>query len=160
MSLVAIIINVAALTCLVIAFIRDRTRAKQSLAIAARSFIRILPATLAIVILVGLLLGFVPPTLISRIVGQKAGFTGIIIPVVVGAVLYVPSIIAFPLAGSLIKEGASVAAVAAFITTLTMVGIVTLPLEIRVLGKRFALLRNGISLLLAIIIALLMELIL
>jgi len=37
-----------------------------------------------------------------------------------------------------------------------MIGVVTLPLEIKELGKRIALLRNGISFIVAIIIALIM----
>jgi len=37
-----------------------------------------------------------------------------------------------------------------------MIGIVTLPLEIKELGKKVALLRNGISFVFAIIIALIM----
>ena len=45
---------------------------------------------------------------------------------------------------------------ATFITTLTMIGMVTLPLEIKKLGKKFALLRNGLSFIIAIIIALIM----
>jgi len=85
---------------------------------------------------------------------------GILIVAAVGAVLYIPSIVAFPLAGSLVKSGASVGAVAAFITTLTMVGLVTLPLEVELLGKRLALSRNAMSLVLAVAIALIMGLIL
>ena len=50
----------------------------------------------------------------------------------------------------------AVTAVAAFVTTLTMIGTVTLPLEARELGRRFALLRNGLSFVLAIIVALIM----
>ena len=70
--------------------------------------------------------------------------------------MHIPSLIAFPLAASLLKGGASITAAAAFITTLTMIGTVTLPLEIKELGKKVALLRNGISFIMAIIIALIM----
>ena len=56
--------------------------------------------------------------------------------------------------------GAGVTAMAAFITTLTMIGFVFLPLEIKELGRKFALLRNGLSFIVALIIALLMGLIL
>ena len=48
----------------------------------------------------------------------------------------------------------------AFITTLTMIGVVTLPLEIKELGKKMALLRNGLSFIIAIVIALIMGVIL
>lgn len=74
--------------------------------------------------------------------------------------MHIPSLIAFPLAASLLKNGASITAVAAFITTLTMIGTITLPLEIKELGKKVALLRNGLSFIVAIVIALIMGVIL
>lgn len=159
-SLPAVLINVLAIGCLAVAFFRDRTRCLHALAIAARSFLKILPMALAVVVLVGLLLGFVPEGLISRTIGRGSGLIGILIAAAVGAVLYIPSIVAFPLAGSLVNHGASVGAVAAFITALTMVGLVTLSLEVELLGKGLALSRNAMSLVLAVAIALIMGLIL
>lgn len=160
MGLPVIFINALALGCLAVSFFRDRTRSLHALAIAARSFLKILPMAFIVVIFVGLLLGFVPERLISRTIGRGSGLVGILVVAAVGAVLYIPSIVAFPLAGSLVKSGASVAAVAAFITTLTMVGLVTLPLEVELLGKRLALSRNAMSLVLAVAIALIMGMIL
>jgi hypothetical protein len=45
--------------------------------------------------------------------------------------------------------------IAVFITTLTMVGFMTLPMEISIMGKRFTLLRNVLSIIAALIIGLL-----
>ncbi len=128
----------------------------MALVIALRSFVRILPMVVAIVIFIGLLLGFVPKSVISEIVGEQAGFKGILVVAILGAILHIPSLISFPLASSLLESGASVTAVAVFITTLTMIGVVTLPLEIRELGKKIALLRNGMSFVIAIVIGLIM----
>lgn len=46
---------------------------------------------------------------------------------------------------------------AAFITSLTMIGLVTLPLEARMLGRRFTAARNLAGLGAALIVALLVE---
>ena len=73
-----------------------------------------------------------------------------------GAIMHIPSLLSFPLAASLLEDGAAVASVVVFITTLTMIGIVTLPLEIKYMGKKFTLLRNGISFVFAIFVALIM----
>ncbi len=156
MNITVIIINVIAVTGLLIAFIKDRKKATRSLKIAGKSFIKILPMVLIIIVFIGLLLGFVPPSQISRFVGEQSGIGGVLLIGVAGALMYIPALLAFPLAASLLESGASVTAVAAFITTLTMVGIITLPLEIKELGKKMALLRNGISFVIAIIIALIM----
>ena len=156
MDVATLVINIFALGCLVFAFIKDRTKARMALMIALKSFIRIFPTVVAIVIFIGLLLGFVPKSTISKVVGEQAGFRGILVVAILGAILYIPSLISFPLASSLLKSGASVTAVAVFITTLTMIGVVTLPLEIRELGKKMAILRNGMSFLIAIVIGLVM----
>jgi len=160
MNETALFINLLALACLILGFMKDREKAKLSLRIAAKSFVRILPMMLAIILIIGLMSGFVPPKTISRVVGRDAGFLGVLTVALLGAVLQIPSLIAFPLAASLLKMGASLTSVAVFITTLTMIGFVMLPLEIRILGKRFALLRNALSFIIAILIGLLIGVIL
>ena len=97
-----------------------------------------------------------PPEQISGFIGEQSGIIGILLVGAVGALMHIPALLSFPLAASLLENGASVSAVAAFITTLTMIGTVTLPLEIKELGKRIAFLRNGLSFIIAIIIALIM----
>ncbi len=156
MNITPIVINVIAVAGLLIAFIKDRKKATRSLKIAKKSFIKILPMVIIIIVFIGLLLGFVPPSQISRFVGEQSGIGGVLLVGVVGALMYIPALLSFPLAASLLESGGSITAVAAFITTLTMVGIITLPLEINELGKKMALLRNGISFVIAIIIALFM----
>jgi uncharacterized membrane protein YraQ (UPF0718 family) len=156
MSNTAIIINAIAFAALLGSFIKDRDKTKKSLVIAAKSFVKILPIVFSIIILIGLLLGFVPPEKISKFIGEQAGFVGVVAVAILGAIMHIPALISFPLAASLLKSGASITSVAAFITTLTMIGVVTLHLEIKVLGKKFALLRNGLAFIFAIIIALIM----
>ena len=154
MNLTPVFINIFAIGCLFLSFVKDKQKTKQGIKIAVKTFIKIIPTILLIVILVGLLLGFVPNAVISKFMGDKSGIGGTMVAALFGAIIYIPSIVAFPLAASFLKAGASITAVATFITTLTMIGIVTLPLEIKELGKKIAFLRNGISILLAILIGL------
>ena len=156
MNFTAIVINIIAVAGLLIAFVKDREKAIKSLKMAGKSFLRMLPMVFVIIIIIGLFLGFIPPDKISKFVGEQSGVIGVLLVGAVGAVLHIPALLSFPLASSLLEEGASVSAVAAFITTLTMIGTVTLPLEIKELGKKMAILRNGISFVIAIIIALIM----
>jgi len=156
MNCTALIINIMAIFGLLIAFAKDKDKAIQSLKIAGKSFIRMLPMIFIIIIIIGLLLGFVPPEQISRFIGEQSGIKGVLLVGVVGALMHIPALLSFPLAASLLYNGASISAVAAFITTLTMIGTITLPLEIKELGKKMAILRNGLSFVIAIIIALVM----
>ncbi len=160
MSTTAIFINLFALGCLAFALVKDRDKTRQSLRVAVKSFIRILPTVLIIIVVIGLLLAFVTTDQISRFIGGQSGFGGLLAITAAGAVLHIPALLSFPLAASLLQSGAGVAAVAAFITSLTMIGVVTLPLEIKELGKKMAFLRNGLSFIIAIAIALIMGVIL
>jgi len=160
MNVTAVIINGIAVIGILIAFIKNKEKAIESLKMAGKSFIKMLPMVFIIIIAIGLLLGFVPPEQISRFVGDQSGAGGILLVGIVGAIMHIPALLSFPLAASILENGASVTAVAAFITTLTMIGMITLPLEIKILGKKMALLRNGISFVIAILIAFIMGMIL
>ena len=156
MNSTVVFINIFAVCCLIVSFFKDSAKTKQSLLVAVKSFLRVLPTVLIIIIFIGFLLGFVPPSEISEIIGKQSGFGGVLLVALLGALSHIPALISFPLAASLLESGASITALAVFITTLTMIGMVTLPLEIKELGKKMALLRNGMSFIIAIIIALIM----
>lgn len=160
MNATVLLVNGLAAIGLLAAAATDGERAVRSVRRGLFAFVRILPIVLVIVVIIGLFLGFVPPETIQRVVGGQTGRLGILLTAVIGSVLHIPSIVAFPLAASFLELGASITITAVFITTLTVIGVVTLPLEIRVLGWRFALLRNGASLVGALIVGVLMGLIL
>ncbi len=139
----------------------DLEKTKRAFVAGARALRAILPDLLIITALLGLLLGvIVPPEAIEAYLGEGAGFTGTLFAAVFGAITLIPNIIAMPLAGSLLRSGAAVMTVAAFITTLTMVGTITFPLEKETLGLRFAIYRNILSFLSALAIAALMGVVL
>ena len=148
------------LSALGVLAVRDRAKARQAVRVAIKSFFGILPSMLAIVGLIGLLLGLVPPQVIGTYLGEGAGGWATVAAALIGAVMFIPSLVAFPLAASLLRAGASVATIAAFLTTLVMVGTVTLPLEIKHLGKKMAFGRNLLSLLFALVIAVVMGMVL
>ena len=140
--------------------LRDRTKAKQAVKIAVKSFFGILPIMLAFIGLIGLLLGLVSPEVIVHYLGQGAGWCATLTAFVLGVVLYIASLVSIPLAASLLRAGASMTTVAAFITGLLMVNTLTLPLEIKHLGKKMALSRNLLNLVFAFVIAIVIGMVL
>lgn len=160
MSVTAIVINSFVAVMLVASALSDRKKTILALKVAWNASRRLVPSVLAVILVIGLFLGFLPPDWISKTLGSQGGILGVLIAAFLGSILFIPAILAFPLGASLLESGASIMAVAAFITTLTMVGFVFIPVEIKELGKKFTLLRNGLSLIAAIIIAVLMGLIL
>ncbi|MDD3702586.1 MAG: hypothetical protein PHC55_13255, partial [Bacteroidales bacterium] len=83
-------------------------------------------------------------------------FISTIVSALAGSITLIPAFVAFPLVGSLVDAGASIIPAVAFLTTLTMVGLVTFPLEKREFGLKFATIRNIFSFVFAIMIALAM----
>jgi len=132
-----------------ISFLKDRKKTILSLKKAWKIFFNILPQFIAILLIVGLLLALITPETIQRIIGAESGFFGMLITSLLGAVTLVPVLIAFPIAAELLNNGAGITQIAVFISTLTMVGLITLPMEIKYLGKKVAISRNLLAYLLA-----------
>jgi len=121
---------------------------------AARQLVNLLPILIGVVLLIGLFNVFVSEELLTSI------FSGNIVldtlwGACFGSILAGNPINSYVIGGELLKYGVSLFAVTAFIVTWVTVGLVQLPAEIAAFGKRFALLRNGLSFLFAIPIALL-----
>ncbi len=146
--------------CLIASLIKSKEKSQKAFRVAGKALLKTAPSLLTVLGIVGLTLGILTPETISTMVGAEAGFTATIVAAILGAVTLIPSLVAFPLAGSLLRSGATVMTISAFITTLVMVGIVTAPMEIKTLGKKFTLLRNGLGFLAALIIAGMMGMIL
>ena len=125
-----------------ISFVKDKEKTALSLKRAWKMFVNVLPQFVAILLLVGLLLAVVTPETIQRIIGADSGLLGMFITSLFGAITLVPVLIAFPVAAELLNNGAGITQIVVFISTLTMVGFVTLPMEIKYLGKKAAILRN------------------
>jgi uncharacterized membrane protein YraQ (UPF0718 family) len=137
----------------IVSFIADRKKTLQGIKIGLKKFRKILPDYLKILIFVAVIL-FFSESLIAEYLGQDNTFLGMVIGLILGSVTIMPGFIAYPLAGVLVEKGVLYMIVAAFVTTLMMVGLLTYPLEKEYLGVRATLLRNGGSFLIAVIISL------
>jgi len=144
---------------LAVSLIADRRKTRAGLLFGARMFLKILPALVLMVAAVGMILSALHPRFLESLFGGS-GVLPFLVGLAVGAVALIPGFIAFPMAGLLRTHGISIAVLAAFVTSLLMVGVVTLPLESRFFGKKAALWRNGLSLIAAAIVALAMSLVL
>jgi len=135
-------------------FLRDRQKTKRALRKAWKSFENILPQLLCVMLLVGAALAVLNRDTVSRYLGAQSGALGLAIAAALGSITLIPGFVAFPLAASLLSAGAGFGQITMFVTTLMMVGVVTLPMEIKYFGRRAALLRNLFALLYAVVISL------
>ena len=121
---------------------RDREKAKRAILKGAKAFESILPQLVTVLLAVAAVLAVFNPEIVSRVIGERSGFFGILAASVVGGIALIPGFGAFPAAAELLRSGAGTMQIAAFVSSLMMVGVVTLPMEIRYFGRRAAIARN------------------
>ena len=136
-----------------ISFIVNREKTLKAVKIAARRFVTILPAFLTMLILVSIVLFLVPDTVISDYLGSNNKFVGVLFASFIGSITLMLGFIAFPLCGILLKKGVLYMVLAAFTTTLMMVGVLTYPIEKEYFGIKVTIIRNTISFFIALVVA-------
>lgn len=127
---------------LIWSFSLNRQKTYMALKKSWMAFFNILPAFIAVILLVGIMLAFLSPEVISELIGESSGFPGVILASLVGSITLIPGFIAFPTASLLLGSGAGLTQIAAFISSLMMVGVMTMPVEIQYFGRKASLMRN------------------
>lgn len=152
------ILTIIAVIAIIASLIADLRKTWEGINKGLMMFVKILPAILSVLILVSIFLYLLPNEIIVEYLGEDAGLTGYVFAAIAGSIALIPGFIAYPLAGILVKTGVSYPVIAVFITTLMMVGILTLPVEIKYFGIRVSLLRNTLYFLGALIVGFLIGL--
>ena len=147
---------VIAILALSVSLLKSKEKTILALKKAWKSFENILPQFLSILIIIGILLTVLSPEQISKLLGKESGWYGVLIAAAIGSVTLVPGFIAFPLAAALLKSGAGYMQIAAFMSALMMVGIVTIPVEVEYFGKKGAAVRNTAAFVFSLIVAFVM----
>jgi uncharacterized membrane protein YraQ (UPF0718 family) len=148
------------ITCisLIVSFLFNRKKTMAGVKMGLRMFLNMLPPFITVLVFVAIVLAFLPKETLASLLGEGSGVFGFAIAAIIGSITLIPGFVAFPLSAVLLKSGVSYAVVSVFITTLMMVGVVTLPLEKKYFGWRVAIMRNSLSFVGAIVIGILMSL--
>ncbi|MFW5648165.1 MAG: permease, partial [Candidatus Alkaliphilus sp. MAG34] len=113
----------------IISIIKDKEKTINSMKRSKKMMGSMMGQIVGILFLIGLILTFVPPELIRDYLGGSNTILSAILAAVLGSVTLIPAFVAFPLVGSIVDMGASIMPAVAFLTTLTMVGLVTLKIK-------------------------------
>ena len=152
------LIYIAAGAALLVSFFADRRKTLKALRIALKKMLSIAPAFALMLVMVSIILYLIPEDTILRYLGENNSCEGIGIAAALGSVTMMPGFVAFPLCGILAGKGVPYSVIAAFSTTLMLVGVISFPVEQKYLGTRTALLRNlvclGAALIISIVIGL------
>jgi len=125
---------------------------KNSVLKSSRSLGNSIPVLAGVVLLVGLANTLVPKSIYTKIF-SKNFLLDSVIGSGLGSILAGNPITSYVLGGEFLKEGISLVAVTSFLVAWVTVGLVQLPAESFLLGKRFAILRNAISFIFSIFVA-------
>lgn len=146
-----IILYIIMVLLLLVSLFKSKEKTYEVIKYSISSFMELLPKLVGLFLLITIILSYVNTDFISKVLGDSSGVLGIITACVMGSMTIMPTMIAYPLAAELLELGAGYSQVTVFITTLTMVGVLTLPMEIDQFGIKIAIRRNIIVILLAII---------
>ena len=149
-----LILYIIAAVAIVVSVAKDRKKTLLALKKAWKALEGILPQLLVVLILIAMTLAMLDGGTISRLIGSSSGMWGVLAASVIGAITLIPGFIAFPAAAALLTGGAGVVQIAAFVSSLMMVGVVTLPMEMKYFGRRAAITRNALGFVFSIIAAL------
>lgn len=136
---------------LLVSFIKDKSKTKKSIIVAWKSFEKLIPIVLAMMLFIGIILAVLNQSVITTLIGSESGVFGAIIALIIGSIVSLPSFAAFPLGGTLLKAGAGYMQVAALVSTIMAVGIVSLPAEIKYFNKDIAVKRIVLSFMICIV---------
>ena len=125
---------------------------KEALIKSAKSLYQTLPILTGVILLVSLANALIPKTFYSTMFRNNL-FLDPFIGSAIGSILAGSPITSYIIGGELLKQGISLVAVTAFLVAWVTVGMVQLPAESVMLGKKFAVVRNITAFLFSIIVA-------
>ena len=132
----------------------DSLRAKEALLKTSNAFKQLLPVIIGIILLLSLSVAAIPKSFYTLVfTGNK--FVDPFFGAIFGSIAAGNPINSYIMGGELLKQGVSLIAVIAFILSWVSVGIIQLPAESLMLGRRFAIVRNTVSFIMALVVSVL-----
>lgn len=141
MLIPTIIMGIIAITLLIIGIVRKQGQHVTGLKAALDMTIQILPLLIFAFIIAGMIQVLIPGEFLSRWIGQESGLRGIFIGTIAGGVMPGGPYVSLPVAGALLKSGANIGTMVAFLTGWSLWAVGRLPMEIGILGWKVTLIR-------------------
>jgi uncharacterized membrane protein YraQ (UPF0718 family) len=141
MLIATLIMGGLALIMLAIGFQKGGGRNIEGLTFAWSTLLYILPLLIFAFIIAGMAQTLVPQGAIAEWLGAKAGLSGIFIGAFVGSLIPGGPFVSLPIAAVMLKSGAGLGTMVAFVTGWGMGGIGRMMMEVGILGWRFTAIR-------------------
>ncbi len=108
---------------------------------AGTLLLQIVPLLIFAFIIAGMMQFLIPQEIIARWIGTESGFRGLLIGSVIGGFMPGGPMTSLPVAAGLLRVGANVGTMVAFLTGWSLLAVTRMPLEIGLMGWKFSLIR-------------------
>ena len=136
-----IIMGIVALILFILAYSKGGNQHITGLQSALKMTYQILPMLIFAFVIAGLIQVLLPQQLVARWVGAESGFRGILIGTIAGGISPGGPYVSLPIAVGLLRAGAGVGTMVAYLTAWSLWAIARLPMELGIMGWRFTLIR-------------------
>jgi len=141
MLIPTIIMGLLAVILLFVGYKKGEGQHILGLRMSVNMIIQILPLLIFAFIVAGMVQVLIPRELMSKWVGAESGIKGLLIGTVAGGLAPGGPYVSLPLVAGLLRAGASVGTMVAFLTGWSLLAINRLPMEIGIVGWKFTLVR-------------------
>ena len=141
MLIPTIIMGVIAIVLLFIGYQKGGGEHILGLKLGGNILLQIIPLLIFAFIIAGMIQVLVPTAMVSKWVGAESGFRGLLIGTALGGIMPGGPFVSLPIAAGLLRTGASIGTMVAFITAWSLLALSRLPIEIGLLGWKFTLIR-------------------
>ena len=136
-----IIMGVLAVAVLAVGYFRGRGEHVEGLKISGQMLLQVLPMLFFAFLVAGMVQTLLPRDQIARWVGTESGMRGIFLGAFTGSLMPGGPFVNLPIAMGLLRSGASLGCVVAFLTGWSLWAVNRLPLEVGILGWKLTLVR-------------------
>ena len=141
MLIPTLIMLILALALLGIGYTRGQGQHITGIKMGLVMAVEILPLLVCGFIVAGMVQVLLPRDLLSQWVGAESGMRGILIGTIAGGLSPGGPYVSLPIVAGLLRSGASVGTMVAFLTGWSLWAVARLPMEIGILGWQFTLVR-------------------
>jgi uncharacterized membrane protein YraQ (UPF0718 family) len=118
---------------------------------SSKTFLSMMPILVVAFLLAGMAEALLPQGFVERWLSDAAGPRAYALAWVAGALTPAGGLIGMPLAAGLLKAGAGVGVLVTYLTSMALLPVLRVPMEVGIYGGRLALLRLGASCLLPLV---------
>ncbi len=141
MLIATVIMGALAIILVSIGYYRGGGEHVLGLKSAMSMTVQILPLVIFAFIVAGMIQILIPHEFLSKWVGKESGIRGILIGTVAGSLTPGGPYVSLPIAAGLLRSGASVGTMVAFLTGWSLWAVGRLPIEVGIMGWKFTLIR-------------------